>query len=96
MYNLKKYSRRSNLSRLKWVLLTEIYGRLNAELVQSLLNAYEIDVELFQEAAGGNFAYPTYVGKFAKVQLFVPYNKFNEAKDIFDNFQNGSMENSAS
>ena len=82
------------MTELKWALLTEIYGRMNAELIQSLLNANGIDVELFQEAAGGNFAYPTNVGEFARVQIFVPVKKLTEAKEIFENSQNGSMENS--
>ena len=79
---------------LKWSLLTEIYGRMNAELFQSLLNANGIDVELFQESAGGNFAYPTNFGEFARVQIFVPANKLIEAKQILEDTQNGSMENS--
>lgn len=82
------------MSGLKWVLLTEIYGRMNAELIQSLLNANGVDVELFQEAAGGNFAYPTNFGELARVQIFVPETKLTEAKEIFENSQNGSMENS--
>lgn len=81
------------MGELKWVLLTEVYGRMNANLIQSLLNANEIEVELFQEAAGGNFAYPTNVGEFARVQIFVPANKLIDAKDIYENSQNGSMEN---
>ena len=82
------------MSELKWTLLTEVYGRMNAELIKSLLNANGVDVELFQEAAGGNFAYPTNVGEFALVQLFVPTDKLPESKEIFENSQNGSMENS--
>jgi hypothetical protein len=82
------------VSELKWVLLTEVYGRMNAELILSLLNTNEIEVELFQESAGGFFAYPTNVGEFARVQIFVPANKLTDAKDIFENSQNGSMENS--
>jgi len=82
------------VSEFKWALLTEVYGRMNAELIKSLLNANGIEVELFQEAIGGNFAYPTNVGEFALVQIFVPTNKLSESKDIFENSQNGSMENS--
>lgn len=82
------------MSELKWVLLTEVYGRLNAELIKSLLNANGIAVELFQEAAGGNYAYPTNFGEFALVQIFVPKNKISESKEIYENSQNGSMENS--
>ena len=80
------------MSELKWALLAEVYGRLNAELIQSLLNANGIEVELFQESVGGNFAYPTYVGEFARVQIFVPLNKLTEANEIYEDSQNGSME----
>jgi hypothetical protein len=67
---------------------------MEAELIKSLLNANGIDVKIFQEAAGGNYAYPTNVGGFAHVQIFVPKNKLLDAKDIYENSQNGSMENS--
>ena len=80
------------MSELKWALLAEVYGRLNAELIQSLLNANGIEVELFQESVGGNFAYPTYVGEFARVQIFVPTNKLKEANEIYEDSQNGSMD----
>lgn len=79
---------------LNWVLLTEVYGRMEAELIQSLLQANEIGVKLFQEAAGGNYAYPTNVGKIASVQLFVPKSNLMDAKEILENYQDGSMENS--
>lgn len=77
---------------LNWVLLTEVYGRMEAELIQSLLHANGIDIKLFQEAAGGNFAYPTNVGKIACVQLFVSKSKLMDAKEILENYQDGSME----
>lgn len=83
------------MSELKWALLAEVFGRLNAELIQSLLNANGIEVELFQESAGGNFAYPTNVGEFARVQIFVPSVKLSEAMEIYEDSQNGSMENSS-
>lgn len=80
---------------LKWDLLTEVYGRMEAEIIKSMLNANGIDVELFQEAVGRNFAYPTNVGEFARVQIFVPKNKLFEAKELLENSQNGTMENPA-
>lgn len=80
------------MSELKWSLLAEVYGQLNAELIQSLLNANGIEVKLFQESVGGNFAYPTYVGEFARVQIFVPSKKFIEANEIYEDSQYGSMD----
>lgn len=40
------------MDELKWELLTEVQGRLEADLPESYFEAYGIDVELFQEAVG--------------------------------------------
>ena len=42
------------MDELKYGLLAEIYGRMEAELIKSYLEAHEIDVELFQESIGQN------------------------------------------
>ncbi|OGN73105.1 MAG: hypothetical protein A2X25_11220 [Chloroflexi bacterium GWB2_49_20] len=80
------------MNELKWDLLAEVFGRMEAEIIQSMLNANGIDAELFQEAVGRNFAYPTTVGGFARVQIFVPKNKLIEAKELLKNSQNDTLE----
>ena len=80
------------MDKLTWDLLTEVYGRGEAELIKSMLNANEIDVELFQEAAGSNYAYPTMVGEFARVQVFVPKNKMKLAKELLETSQSNIVE----
>lgn len=70
------------MDQLTWDLLTEVYGRGESELIKSMLNAYDIEVELFQESAGSNYAYPTNVGEFARVQIFVPKDKLKFAKEL--------------
>ncbi len=64
---------------LKWVKLLEVYGRLDAELIESYLNAYGIEVALFQEAVGHHI-YPTTVDGLAQVQIFVPGDSAEEAR----------------
>jgi hypothetical protein len=81
------------MSKLKWAMLAEVYGRMNAELIKSLLNANGIEVELFQEAAGGNYAYPTNFGELSLVQIFVLTEKLAEALDILENSQIDPIEN---
>ena len=83
------------MDQLKWGLLIEVFGRLEAELLESMLKAHEIEVELFQESIG-HFAYPTTIDGLARVQIFVPKNKFKEAKELIEDYQNGTMENSLS
>jgi hypothetical protein len=67
-------------------LLTEVYGRMEAELIKSYLEAHEIDVELFQESVGQNI-YPTTIDMLGQVQIFVRKDKMDEALDLLKDFQ---------
>jgi hypothetical protein len=58
------------MDELKWAKLTEVYGRMDADLIESYLEAEGIDVEMFQEAVGHQI-YPTTLDGLAKVQIFV-------------------------
>ena len=67
------------MSELKYEMLAEIYGRMEAELIKSYLEANEIDVELFQESVGQNI-YPTTIDQLGKVQVFVKKENLEEAR----------------
>lgn len=71
---------------LKWELLVEVSGRLEAELLQSHLVARGIQVELFQEAVGHHI-YPVMVDGLGRVQLFVPKKQLTEARGILADHQ---------
>lgn len=66
------------MDELKYERLTEVYGRMEAELIKSYLEANGIDVELFQESIGQNI-YPTTVDQLGRVQIFVEKIKLKEA-----------------
>jgi hypothetical protein len=83
------------MDRLVWEFLIEVFGRLEADLLESMLKAHQIDVELFQESIG-QFAYPTTIDGLARVQIFVPINKMIEAKELLEDYHNGTMEKSIS
>ncbi len=70
------------MDELKYALLAEVYGRLEAELIKSYLEAHEIDVELFQESIGQNI-YPTTIDMLGNVQIFVEKEKLEEALILF-------------
>ncbi len=70
------------MDELKYALLAEVYGRLEAELIKSYLEAHEIDVELFQESIGQNI-YPTTIDMLGNVQIFVKKEKLEEALILF-------------
>ena len=67
------------MSEMKYEMLAEIYGRMEAELIKSYLEANAIDVELFQETAGQKI-YPTTIDQLGKVQDFVKKENLEEAR----------------
>ena len=75
---------------LKWELLTETNGRMQADLVKSYLEAEGIEVEIFQEAVGHHI-YPVTIDGLGRVQLFVPKQQITRAKSLLVEF-NGLKE----
>jgi len=73
------------MDELKWELLTEVQGRLQADLLKSYLEAYGIDVELFQESIGHHI-YPVTVDGLGRVQLFVSKEQAEEAHKLLDEY----------
>jgi len=77
------------MDEMKWEKLTEVYGHLEADLIKSFLEAEGVPVELFQEAVGRHI-YPTTVNGLARVQLFVPKEKGEEARKLLQAYQNST------
>ena len=73
------------MDEMKYELLTEISGRMQAELLESFLEANGVDVELFQESVGHSI-YPVNVDMLGNVQVFVPKEKIKLAKKLLDEF----------
>lgn len=73
------------MDELKWELLTEVQGRLEAEFLKSFLQSQDIDVELFQESIGHHI-YPVTIDGLGRVQLFVPKEQADEARKILENY----------
>jgi len=69
------------MDELKWELLTEVSGRLQADLLKSHLEAEGIEAELFQEAVGRH-AYPVTVDGLGRVQVFVSKQQIVQARQI--------------
>ena len=73
---------------MKWVRLTEVQGRLEAELIESFLEANGVDVELVQESVGHS-AFPVMVNGLGRVQIFVSKDKLAEAHELLKDFKEG-------
>ena len=74
------------MDELTWELLTETNGRLEADLLKSYLEAYDIPVELFQESVGQHI-YPVTMDGLGRVQVFVPKEKSAAARTLLEEFQ---------
>ena len=75
------------MEEMKWEKLTDVYGHMEADVIKSFLEAEGVPVEMFQEAIGRHI-YPTTVDGLARVQLFVPKEKIDEARKLFEAYQN--------
>ena len=79
------------MDELKYEMIVEVNGRLEAEMIESLLEAEGIDVELVQESIGHS-AYPVAVDGLGRVQIFVPKEKEREARGWIKAFREGIEE----
>jgi hypothetical protein len=80
------------MDQLTYEKLVEVNGRLEAEMIESYLEAQGIDVELIQESIGHS-AYPVTLDGLGRVQLFVPKEKIIEARAWLKIFQEGIKDN---
>lgn len=67
-------------------------GMLDAEMIRSLLESYEIKAELLQESAGA--AYGINFGPLGAVDIYVPQESAEKAKKILADYQSGKLESS--
>ena len=79
------------MDQLTYEKLAEVYGRMEAEMIESLLEAEGIDVELVQESVGHSI-YPVTVDGLGRVQIFIPKDKIHEAREWLKIYQEGSKE----
>lgn len=71
-----------------WEKLTEVQGRLRADLLVNYLEAHGIEATLFQEGVG-HWAYPVTVNGLGRVEVFVPRQKLAQARDLLHLFLEG-------
>lgn len=75
------------MSELKWELLTEVQGRLEAEFIKSYMESEGIETELFQESVGHHI-YPVTINGLGRVQIFVSKEQAAEARQILEQYNN--------
>jgi hypothetical protein len=76
------------MEKMKYEKLTDLQGRLEANMVESYLEAQGIDVELIQESLGQS-SYAVSVNGLGRVQVFVPKDQIEEARQLLKTFREG-------
>ena len=78
------------MDELKYELLKELSNFMEADLIKSYLDAHGIDTQLFQEA-GGWSSFPVTGDILGRVQIFVPKEKAEEARQLLKAFNQGEQ-----
>ncbi len=76
------------MEEMKYERLVDVQGRLEANMLESYLEAQGIDVELIQESLGQS-SYAVTVNGLGRVQVFVPREQLAEARELLKIYQKG-------
>lgn len=71
------------MDEMKYTQLVEVLGRWKAEIIESFLKAGGIDVVLVQDSISQS----TYANPFAPVQIFVPREEIQQARELLETFE---------
>lgn len=68
---------------MKFTQLVEVLGRWKAEIIEGFLKNEGIDVVLIQDSISNS----TYGSPFSPVQIFVPKEAIQQARELLDTFE---------
>ena len=71
------------MDEMKFTQLVEVLGRWKAEIIEGLLKNEGIDVVLIQDSISNS----TYANPFAPVQIFVPKEDIQQARELLETFE---------
>jgi hypothetical protein len=75
---------------IEYVQLVTVSGKLEAEIIHGMFQAYGIDAVMSHEAAAS--IYGLGIGPTAEVDILVPENRLDDAKQLLDDYQHGRIE----
>jgi hypothetical protein len=75
----------------EWVLVDQVQGQFQAEILRGLLEAQGIMV--WMNPQGAARAYAVVVGTLGMVELLVPSNAAEQARKVLDAYYRGDFEN---
>lgn len=78
------------MSEMQWKILTKVYDRVEAEMMKSALETLDVPVEFAQESVGRTI--PVSFGAFAEIHVFVPREKYDDAKAWLEMYEDNAIE----
>ncbi len=75
----------------EWEVVEEAAGALQAEVLRGLLEAQGVQVVLSQEGAG-HWVYAVTVGPLGRVQILVPVEQLETARQILEDYRAGAYQ----
>ena len=73
------------MDQLQYALLTEVFGRWKADVLENFLRSEEIDVVLVAESVAGS----TQQTSFTPVKVYVPKAALKRARELLKSFDEG-------
>ncbi len=70
------------MDQMQYAMLTEVFGRWKADILESFLRSEEIDVVLIQESVSGS----TQQTSFTPVRVYVPKASLQRARELLKSF----------
>lgn len=78
------------MSENEWQVASEVAGSLLAEMLKGLLESQGIPVMLSQEGVGHS-VFAVTVGPLGKVQILVPAELVERARNVLDEYESGAL-----
>lgn len=75
----------------EWILVDTVQGQLQAEILRGLMEAQGIRVWMNQQ--GASHAYAVNIGSLGAVELLVPTNSVDQARQVLEAYYRGDFEN---
>jgi len=74
----------------EWSVVDEVAGPFQASVIEGLLKAQDIPVLVSKPGAG--VAIGVTIGSLGRVQILVPNNEFERAKQVIEDYYSGEFE----
>lgn len=74
----------------EWVVVDQVAGPLQGEILRGLLEAQGVEAELSQESAG-QYGFAVNIGELGRVEILVPVEQVEQARKVLEDYYAGAF-----